>query len=97
MNDVAQCVEPLDWRTLPLSGRVLIEASAGTGKTYNIGLIFLRLILEASIPVEKSLVVTFTDAAAQELRERLRTRLAEAERWLRTRNAGTRDRAVSLG
>ena len=91
MNDVAQGVEPLDWRTLPLSGRVLIEASAGTGKTYNIGLIFLRLILEASIPVEKILVVTFTDAAAQELRERLRTRLAEAERWLRTGNAGTRD------
>ena len=91
MNDVAQRIEPLEWRTLPLSGRVLIEASAGTGKTYNIGLIFLRLILEANIPVEKILVVTFTDAAAQELRERLRTRLAEAERWLRARAAGARD------
>ena len=91
MNDAAQRIEPLDWRTLPLSGRVLIEASAGTGKTHNIGLIFLRLILEANIPVEKILVVTFTDAAAQELRERLRARLAEAERWLQAHDAGARD------
>jgi len=91
VNDAARRIEPLDWRTLPLSGRVLIEASAGTGKTHNIGLIFLRLILEANIPVEQILVVTFTDAAAQELRERLRARLAEAERWLEARDAHARD------
>jgi exodeoxyribonuclease V beta subunit len=91
VNHVAQRIEPLDWRTLPLSGRVLIEASAGTGKTYNIGLIFLRLILESDIPVEKILVVTFTDAAAQELRDRLRARLAEAARWLQAQNADARD------
>jgi exodeoxyribonuclease V beta subunit len=72
----------LDWRTMPLGGRVLIEASAGTGKTWNIGLIFLRLILEQELPVERIIVVTFTEAAAQELRERLRARLAEAERCL---------------
>ena len=72
----------LDWRTLPLDARVLIEASAGTGKTYNIGLVYLRLLLERGLGVEKILVTTFTDAAAQELRERLRRRIVEAEQWL---------------
>ncbi len=72
----------LDWRKMPLHGRVLIEASAGTGKTWNIGVIYLRLLLERDLPVQKILVTTFTDAAAQELRERLRRRLIEAERLL---------------
>lgn len=72
----------LDWRTMPLHGRSLIEASAGTGKTWNIGLIYLRLLLERGLRVEQILVTTFTDAAAQELRERLRRRLIEAERLL---------------
>ena len=76
-------VAPLDWRKLSLGdGRVLIEASAGTGKTWTIGAIFLRLLLERELKVEQILVVTFTDAAAQELRERLRARLADAECWL---------------
>jgi exodeoxyribonuclease V beta subunit len=79
MNAVAT----LDWRQLPLGNtRVLIEASAGTGKTWTIGAIFLRLLLERALQVEQILVVTFTDAAAQELRERLRRRLAQAEAWL---------------
>ncbi len=73
---------PLQWQQMPLQGRVLIEASAGTGKTWNIGLIYLRLLLERELRVEQILVTTFTDAAAQELRERLRRRLVEAERWL---------------
>src|SRR5580658_1551164 len=72
----------LDWRRMPLQGRILIEASAGTGKTWNIGLIYLRLLLERELRVEQILVTTFTDAAAQELRERLRRRLIEAERLL---------------
>lgn len=75
---------PLDWRRMPLHGRSLIEASAGTGKTWNIGLIYLRLLLERELRVEQILVTTFTDAAAQELRERLRRRLIEAERMLET-------------
>ena len=74
----------LDWRRMPLHGRSLIEASAGTGKTWNIGLIYLRLLLERGLRVEQILVTTFTDAAAQELRERLRRRLIEAERFLGT-------------
>ncbi|MDE2154951.1 MAG: UvrD-helicase domain-containing protein [Xanthomonadaceae bacterium] len=78
----ATALPPLDWRRMPLDGRILIEASAGTGKTWNIGLIYLRLLLERDLRVEQILVTTFTDAAAQELRERLRRRLIEAERRL---------------
>ncbi len=80
----ATTLPALDWRAMPLNGRILIEASAGTGKTWNIGLIYLRLLLERDLPVERILVTTFTDAAAQELRGRLRRRLVEAERLLET-------------
>ena len=83
----------LDWRRLALDGRILIEASAGTGKTWNIGLIYLRLLLERGLRVEQILVTTFTDAAAQELRERLRQRLIEAERWLQAPTAPAADTA----
>ncbi len=75
-------LQPLDWRTMALGGRTLIEASAGTGKTWSIGLVYLRLLLERDVGVEHILVTTFTVAAAQELRERLRQRIVEAEQWL---------------
>ncbi|MCB1611991.1 MAG: UvrD-helicase domain-containing protein, partial [Xanthomonadales bacterium] len=74
----------LDWRTLPLSGTSLIEASAGTGKTYNIALLYLRLVLERGLDARQLLVTTFTDAAAQELRARIRQRLLDAEAALAT-------------
>lgn len=73
-----------DWRALPLhaGGRSLIEASAGTGKTWTISVLYLRLLLEGDAPLgaARIAVTTFTDAAAQELHERLRRRLAWAER-----------------
>jgi exodeoxyribonuclease V beta subunit len=53
-----------------LVGANLIEASAGTGKTFSIAILVVRLIIEKSIPVTKLLLVTFTDAAATELKER---------------------------
>lgn len=59
----------------PLSGVHLIEASAGTGKTYAIEGLFLRLLLEKRLSVGEILVVTFTNAATAELRERIRARL----------------------
>ncbi len=74
--------DALDWKSSPLDGRVLIEASAGTGKTYTIGLIYVRLLLERGLRVEQILVATFTERAAQELRDRLRTRLVETEHML---------------
>lgn len=77
--------------TFPLHGSQLIEASAGTGKTFTISALYLRLVLghggEQGFGREllppQVLVVTFTDAATKELRERIRTRLAEAARFFR--------------
>ena len=63
----------------PLTGTNLIEASAGTGKTHAIEGLFLRLILEMRFSVEQILVVTFTKAATEELKTRIRTRLIAAQ------------------
>ena len=59
-------------------GTSLLEASAGTGKTYTISGLFLRLILEHGLSVREILVVTYTEAATEELRGRIRSLLAEA-------------------
>ena len=67
----------LDVFTCPLTGTTLIEASAGTGKTWAICGLVLRLILERGLPVQDILVVTFTQAATAELRERIRDRLRD--------------------
>ncbi|MCU0604715.1 MAG: UvrD-helicase domain-containing protein, partial [Desulfobacterales bacterium] len=58
---------PFDLLHTPLRGINLIEAAAGTGKTYTIEGLFLRLVLEKELPVEQILVVTFTRAATAEL------------------------------
>ncbi|MEY4591491.1 MAG: exodeoxyribonuclease beta chain RecB [Pseudomonadota bacterium] len=70
-------MQPLDVFACPLSGSTLIEASAGTGKTWAITGLVLRLIIERGLPVQEILVVTFTKAATAELRERIRERLQE--------------------
>ena len=64
-----------DLLTLPLHGTRLIEAGAGTGKTYSIEGLFLRLILDAGLAIDQILVLTFTVAATEELRRRIRNRL----------------------
>src|SRR5471030_361983 len=77
-----QKLEPL---TLPLTGARLIEASAGTGKTFTLAVLYLRLLLglgkDAAFPrsltVEEILVVTFTEAATEELRGRIRSNIHE--------------------
>jgi exodeoxyribonuclease V beta subunit len=63
-------------------GISLIEASAGTGKTYTIAMLVLRLVVEQDVPIDKVLVVTFTKAATEELKDRIRSRLADAKRAL---------------
>jgi len=63
---------PFDVKHVQLEGSNLIEASAGTGKTYSIAILVLRLILEKQIPIEKILMVTFTKAAVAELESRIR-------------------------
>ena len=64
--------------TIPLASINLIEASAGTGKSWTVTFLYLRLILEKGLTVDQILVVTFTDAATKELRDAMRTRLVEA-------------------
>lgn len=78
-----QRLEPL---AFPLHGSRLIEASAGTGKTFTIAALYVRLVLghggenafARPLTPPEILVVTFTDAATKELRDRIRARLAEA-------------------
>jgi exodeoxyribonuclease V beta subunit len=75
-------MKALHAHSLPLHGRQVIEASAGTGKTWTLAALYLRLVLghertEALLPPQ-ILVMTFTDAATAELRERIRTRLSQA-------------------
>lgn len=71
--------------TLPLDCRVLIEASAGTGKTFTIAALYLRLVLghgrERPLLPQEILVVTFTEAATSELKGRIRARLSQAARY----------------
>jgi exodeoxyribonuclease V beta subunit len=81
--------------TMPLKGWRLIEASAGTGKTYTLELLYLRLLLGRiqwsdsqdqdldqdqgpSFTIDQILVMTYTEAATQELRRRLGQRIAKA-------------------
>ncbi|MEY1660778.1 exodeoxyribonuclease V subunit beta [Isoalcanivorax beigongshangi] len=77
-------LRPIDLTGMPLHGLNLIEASAGTGKTYSIAALYLRLVLGigcAPVAVENLLVVTFTRAAVAELRGRVRARLVQARGW----------------
>ena len=79
--------EPLDPLHLPLRGARLIEASAGTGKTWTIAALYLRLVLGHGAQDEafarpllprEILVMTFTRAATRELSDRIRQRLLQA-------------------
>lgn len=82
-----QALNPLK---MPLTGQSLIEASAGTGKTYTITGLYLRYLLGMQIAddphcevnkplsVEQILVVTFTEAATQEIKDRVRARIIAA-------------------
>ena len=64
------------------TGTTLLEASAGTGKTWTIGALVTRYVAEGVVTLEQMLIVTFGRAASQELRERVRAQLVEAERAL---------------
>ena len=76
-------MQNLDPMAMPLVGANLIEASAGTGKTYTITALYLRLLLGFNqqnevcepLSIENILVVTFTEAATAEIKDRVRARL----------------------
>ncbi|MBK1694332.1 exodeoxyribonuclease V subunit beta [Chromatium weissei] len=98
MNDA------LDPLTFPLTGTRLIEASAGTGKTFTLALLYVRLVLghgdaatafPRPLTPPQILVVTFTDAATKALRERIRTQLVAAAHCFE-QNPLTTDALASL-
>ncbi|HEM7877540.1 TPA: exodeoxyribonuclease V subunit beta [Burkholderia contaminans] len=78
----------LDVFACPLDGVNQIEASAGTGKTWNICALYVRLLLEKDLGADEILVVTFTKAATAELHERIRGRLAQLAHALDTGDDG---------
>ncbi|OAJ54357.1 exodeoxyribonuclease V subunit beta [Paraburkholderia ginsengiterrae] len=80
MHHEALVAEELDVFACSLDGVNQIEASAGTGKTWNICALYVRLLLEKNLNADQILVVTFTKAATAELHERIRGRLAELHR-----------------
>ena len=90
-NDTVAAGTQLDVLRFPLEGSHLIEASAGTGKTFTIALLYVRLVLghgraehlSQGLTPPEILVVTFTEAATQELRDRIRLRLTEAAECFR--------------
>ena len=83
---MAENITVFDAARVPfVKGTSLVEASAGTGKTYAIGMLVLRGVVELGIPIEKILIVTFTKAATEELKSRIRGRLAEARDLLQKR------------
>ncbi|MBR7146045.1 MAG: UvrD-helicase domain-containing protein [Lentisphaeria bacterium] len=89
----------LDSVNMPLEGITLIEAAAGTGKTYNIQNIAARLIVEKKFPIESLAIVTFTEKAVQELSDRIRGMLELLTGVLNNRSSANRDnqeRAKSL-
>jgi exodeoxyribonuclease V beta subunit len=70
-----------------LKGINLIEASAGTGKTYAIAMLVLRFVVEQNIDIKEILVVTFTKAATNELKDRIRQRLVETRLLVQDNNS----------
>ena len=66
------------------TGRVVIQASAGTGKTYSLTVLAIRHIAERGLNADQLLIVTFTNAATAELREKTRDQAKETLQSLRT-------------
>jgi exodeoxyribonuclease V beta subunit len=81
--------EPFDILAELPTGTTMLEASAGTGKTYAIGALVTRYIAEDVADLDQMLVLTFGRAASQELRERVRAQLVEAEAALADPEAAT--------
>jgi exodeoxyribonuclease V beta subunit len=79
MRRLRPALEPFDPNGLRLDdGVVLLEASAGTGKTFALAHLVLRLLAERQLGLRELLVVTYTNAAAAELRDRIGRRIQDA-------------------
>lgn len=90
--------QKLDALRMPLHGRQVIEASAGTGKTWTLAALYLRLVLghqrDTPLLPPQILVMTFTDAATAQLRDRIRERLSHAAVYF---DASAQNKALPLG
>jgi len=91
-------IEKLNPLTMPLNGLRVIEASAGTGKTWTLAALYVRMVLghgrhgamdTAALYPPQILVMTFTEAATSELRGRVRERLAQAARYFKDADKDT--------
>ncbi|MBE8215613.1 MAG: exodeoxyribonuclease V subunit beta [Endozoicomonadaceae bacterium] len=101
MNSISiSNLTPLDAACFPLFDHQLIEASAGTGKTYTIANLYLRLLIghgqdtnapERAYTPREILVVTFTEAATQELKQRIRQRIHVAQHVFSTQKTCPED------
>lgn len=87
--------QPFDLTNTPLAGTNLIEASAGTGKTYAIAGLYVRLLIESALQVKEILVVTYTVAATDELKDRIRRRVRDAQGAFQS-GLGTDDFLIAL-
>jgi exodeoxyribonuclease V beta subunit len=76
---------------LPESGITVLEASAGTGKTWQLSALAARLVVERGVEIERIAMITYTRAAAAELRDRVRARLASVRDALRADNVSAAD------
>ncbi len=87
-------MKSLDPLRMPLTGRQVIEASAGTGKTWTLAALYVRLVIghgrpdNSGLGPRQILVMTFTEAATAELRDRIRKRLHESALWFDQIQAG---------
>ena len=72
-------MKPFDLSSCPLTGVNLIEASAGTGKTYALAGLYLRFLVEKNVAARQLLVITYTNAATAELKRRVRQMVADAQ------------------
>ena len=73
------------------TGTTLLEASAGTGKTFTVAALVTRYVAEGHATLDQLLVITFGRAASQELRDRVRGQLVEAHQALVSGEAGDSD------
>jgi len=95
MTNVSRA-RPFDLNGPLPSGTTVLEASAGTGKTYTIAALVTRFVAEGVAGLDQMLIVTFSRAATGELRERVRERLTSAELGLAAPDPKTTDPLVRL-
>ena len=89
-------IKQLDSVTVPLEGMNLVEAAAGTGKTYNIQNLVVRMLLEKGLKISQIAVLSFSNEAAAELMNRIRRVLERVLAVLEKRTGDDLEQAEAL-